>query len=54
MTCPATREAVWEREEEEGDVGCPLCGLSAEMHPAEAVEPWTPAERDELEGLIGP
>lgn len=33
--CPATREAVWEREESSGDFGCPICGRDAEDHRAE-------------------
>ena len=33
--CPASRQAVEEREEIHGDVGCPLCGDPAAAHPPE-------------------
>jgi hypothetical protein len=32
--CPATREAV-EEQEENGEVGCPICGRPADAHPSE-------------------
>ena len=31
MTCPATRESIIELEDE-GEVGCPLCGQTADSH----------------------
>ena len=38
MSCPATQEAVIERELE-GEWGCPLCGRTAEHHRPESTVP---------------